>query len=182
MLLLMAAILITLALFVGSILAHELGHAAAVAWLAGRGAVRKISAGSVIVFRRGVFEIGLLPTWGLVEFDPERLGPIDRRLVAAAGPVASAVTALGFLALGRSGWFDPGWTRAILTMGKANIALAWVNLLPIPPLDGWTIIETWLSAWGVRWSAGTLEAVRRYGAAFVFVASVWLVLLIGPYR
>jgi len=71
---------------------------------------------------------------------------------------------------------------SILTMGKANVALAWVNLLPIPPLDGWTIIETWLPAWGVRWSAGTLEAVRRYGAAFVFVASVWLVLLIGPYR
>jgi Zn-dependent protease len=171
MILLIFAVLMTLALFVGSLLAHELGHALAVRVLAGPGAVEEISAGSPIVFRCGLLHLGILPTWGYVRFDLSRVSPADRRLVAVAGPLASVGLAAAFGMTAAMLPLDAGWRQAFLAMAQANLAMAGFNLLPIPPLDGWTILETWLHIDQAR-----SELLRRIGAGVVFAGSVWIAL------
>lgn len=69
-------------------------------------------------------------------------------LVSLAGPLANffmtiiwvAVTKLGIMLLA----MDFSWAYGIYYMGKAgieiNLVLAILNLLPIPPLDGWHIV------------------------------------------
>lgn len=171
MILLIFAVLMTLALFVGSLAAHEAGHALAVRLLAGPGAVEEISAGSPAIFRWGLLRIGILPTWGYVRFDLERVSPVDRRLIAVAGPLASVMLAAAFGVAAAVLPMDSGWRQAFHAMSAANFYLAGFNLLPIPPLDGWTILETWLQV-----DRSRLELVRRLGAAVVFTVSVWVAL------
>jgi Zn-dependent protease len=171
MILIIFAVLMTLALFVGSLLAHELGHALAVRVLAGPGAVEEISAGSPAIFRWGLLRIGILPTWGYVRFDLSRVSPADRRLVAVAGPLASVGLAAAFGVGATMLPMDAGWRQAFLAMSAANFCLAGFNLLPIPPLDGWAILETWLHIDQKR-----SELLRRIGAGVVFAGSIWIAL------
>ncbi|OFC34114.1 M50 family metallopeptidase, partial [Acidithiobacillus caldus] len=148
-----------------------LGHALAVRVLAGPGAVEEISAGSPAIFRWGLLCIGILPTWGFVRFDLSRVSPADRRLVAVAGPLASVAVAAAFGVAAAILPMDAGWRQAFLAMAQANLAMAGFNLLPIPPLYGWTILETWL-----RFDRDRLEFLRRVGAGVVFTVSVWVAL------
>ncbi len=83
-----------------------------------------------------------------VRIDPRRLrGRFDGALVALAGPVANLVIALVLAIpiklLVRAGSFDTGlapwrllWVAFIL-----NVVLAVFNLLPIPPLDGYSFVS-----------------------------------------
>jgi Zn-dependent protease len=75
-------------------------------------------------------------------------GPFDAALVALAGPVTNLLIAfvlaipikLGFLA----GSFDPAsppW-RLLDVAFTLNVVLAVFNLLPIPPLDGYSFLSS----------------------------------------
>ena len=77
--------------------------------------------------------------------------------VAAAGPAANLVMALGWAALFKANNLLPGnyFTEPLLLMAKAgmevNIVLMMLNLLPILPLDGGRILASLLPArlsWG----------------------------------
>ncbi|PSB00438.1 site-2 protease family protein [Merismopedia glauca] len=71
-------------------------------------------------------------------------------LVSAAGPLANLVLALilaipfqqGWIPLQDNGWFLPSLAFLVLLQVSSVI----LNLLPIPPLDGYGIIEPWLPA------------------------------------
>jgi Zn-dependent protease len=83
-----------------------------------------------------------------VRIDPRRMrGRFDAALVALAGPLANLVIAfllaIPIKLLLRAGSFDPGlppwrllWVAFIL-----NVVLAVFNLLPIPPLDGYSFVS-----------------------------------------
>ena len=94
--------------------------------------------------------------------------------VAAAGPLANALVAL-LLALllhqaglgsTQAGWFWQG----IALLGLLQISAVLLNLLPIPPLDGYGILEPWLPP-SLQQS---LHQVGRYGIWIVF-ALFWFV-------
>lgn len=105
----------------------------------------------------------------------------DLVLVAAAGPAANLLVALGFAALFWTlgmlpvDWSRPGaafWGEPLARIAVAgvsiNTALAVFNLLPIPPLDGSKIVA-WLLP--PRLGAAYL-GLERYGFVLVLVLAL----------
>lgn len=94
--------------------------------------------------------------------------------VSAAGPFASAVVTLllatpfwfGFISQETEGWIGP--TLAFLIL--LEIVAILLNLLPIPPLDGYGIIEPWLPD---KTKIG-FNKFGKYGIWFVF-GLLWFV-------
>ncbi len=91
-------------------------------------------------------------------------------LVSAAGPLANMVLAMVFAVCLRLLLLAPSEFLIGTSAGKfllqmfqtgiaANFALAWINLLPIPPLDGGHILETLLPGQ----IALQFQRVERYG-------------------
>ena len=84
-----------------------------------------------------------------VRIDPRRLrGPFDAALVALAGPLTNLliafVLAIPIKLLVRAGSFDlglPPW-RLLWVAFILNLVLAVFNILPIPPLDGYSLVST----------------------------------------
>jgi Zn-dependent protease len=118
--------------------------------------------------------IGFL-AWGRpVQVNPYslRYGRRGMALVAVAGPVSNVFTAI-VLALPLR--FDvpmPDELRSILFyMVFVNILLAAFNLIPIPPLDGYAVLNGLVSNYWNR----LLEPIRRYSIplllALVFIPS-----------
>ena len=141
-----------------SITLHELGHGWAAIW---EGDLTPIESGhmsasplvhmggfSLIVFAL----IGI--AWGLMPVNPSRFRHHrwGRVIVAAAGPAMNLLlfivtaTLLGVL-LGTEALKpdDPGFganmIRFLLMGATLNLVLLAFNLLPVPPLDGWRILE-----------------------------------------
>ena len=94
----------------------------------------------------------------------------DMLLVSAAGPLSNMVLAMLFAVALRLLLFAPAEFLMNTSTGKfllemcqigisANFALAWINLLPIPPLDGGKILETLLPGQ----IALQFQRVERYG-------------------
>lgn len=83
-----------------------------------------------------------------VRIDPRRLrGRFDGALVALAGPIANiviaVVLAIPIKLLLRAGSFDlalPPW-RLLWVAFILNVVLAVFNLLPVPPLDGYSLLS-----------------------------------------
>ena len=99
-------------------------------------------------------------------------------LVSAAGPVSNfAVAILGGVAFFvlraiapagpglRDSFFYPLLLVALYTVA-VNVSLGLFNLLPIPPLDGFGVVESFAPA---RWIRGVMF-VRRYGFILLVVA------------
>ncbi|MBR5734298.1 MAG: site-2 protease family protein [Desulfovibrionaceae bacterium] len=119
-----------------------------------------------------------------VPINPRRFHRLKRdfALVAAAGPVSNLLLALlsacvlkGYLLLmPAQAWHTSStWQFGMLSLYTSitvNCALAWFNLIPIPPLDGskilWTILPGHM---GLRYLQ-----LERYGTLLI------LLLLLGP--
>lgn len=83
------------------------------------------------------------------------------RWVAAAGPLANlAMMFMWVLLLRLALIMDNAYTEPLMLMSKAgiqiNIVLMVLNLLPLPPLDGSRIVESFLSP-RLAWQYGRLE-------------------------
>ena len=102
--------------------------------------------------------------WGAVPVNPYALTRKQRALVAASGPLANlglSVVFAGLTALVMSWDIVPqAWFFAFLLATALNATLCIFNLLPIPGLDGWTVLascfqglEIWLARFGsqVMW-------------------------------
>lgn len=135
--------LTTAALFLASIVAHELGH-------------------SLVARRNGVGIAGItlfaLGGVALMDREAERPGPAFR--IAFAGPLVSigvgVVSLLGAFGASRIGFSDVS-VAAIAWLGLINLGLAVFNLLPALPLDGGRILQSAL--W--RRSGDRLQATIR---------------------
>ena len=138
-------------LFLGSLLAHEIGHA--------------------LVARRAGLRVRGITLWllgGVAQLEDEPATPHDELRVAIVGPAVSMALAIGFglaaLALSAAG--GPAAAVAITAwLAVGNTALALFNLLPAAPLDGGRVLR------GLLW--------RRHGnrvraAVTATRAGVWV--------
>ncbi|MGN7495950.1 site-2 protease family protein [Pseudomonas syringae] len=93
-----------------------------------------------------IHEIGLIPLWAfVVSKDYENSDSRQRAIVAAGGPLMSAVTGVLFFGIY---FLYPNWQTLVAAQG--SILLAATNIIPLPPLDGWTIAEHFLNIRGIR--------------------------------
>jgi Zn-dependent protease len=92
-----------------------------------------------------------------------RPGPVGMALVAAAGPIANVVVAVGLAIVYRVlaiAGLDSGLVPNIIEYAVIfNLALALFNLLPIPPLDGYNLVLPFLPP---RWQY-TIQRNVQYG-------------------
>lgn len=170
--------LLTSLLFLASILLHELGHA-------------------VLALRHGVpvRSITLFVFGGLAAMDREADHPRAEFEIAIAGPLASALLALAFTALGRASGEGSAGAFAGDLLGRLNLAVALFNLLPGFPLDGGRLLRALLwarhgdLARATRTAAGGgrllgwglvglgVASVLGGGAAGAGIGGIWIVLV-----
>ncbi|MFQ5811935.1 MAG: site-2 protease family protein [Anaerolineae bacterium] len=104
--------------------------------------------------------------WGKpVPVDPRylRKGPrVGMGMVAAAGPLSNLVLAAIAAVPIRLGLSLP-WSllNLLLILISVNISIALFNLLPIPPLDGASILRGILSTIRARWAYQVSDALDR---------------------
>ena len=154
---------VTAALFIASVLAHELGHA-------------------VVAQRLGVDvrQITLLIFGGIAELSGESDTARAELRIAAAGPVVSLAVAVLFLVLGYLASLANSvpLEAPLLYLGLANLLLGLFNLIPGFPLDGGRILRAivWQRS-GDRERADQAAAGSGQVVGFVFFAvGVFLVL------
>lgn len=169
-----AAILTSL-LFVLSLAMHELGHAAAGRFFGLP--IRRIVAGNgpwLIRLWGARFEARLLGFNGGCEFGRPlcQEAPRVRFWVALAGPLASFGAAGLFWAVALL-WpasIGPGAVaRVCMTMAQANVALAVFNLLPVPQLDGWRVLDAALEGLGI-WRLTPGQRIRLHAVGGMLLA------------
>ncbi len=147
--------IITLAILIVSIIAHEVAHGIAALWQgdptakhAGRLTLNPVPhidpVGSIMVpLVCAVLSPGFMFGWA----KPVPINPYNFRnqrwgeaLVAFAGPLINIIIALVFTVLIRSGEFGYAFTQFAISAIVINVVLAFFNLIPIPPLDGSKIL------------------------------------------
>ncbi|MDV6014669.1 site-2 protease family protein [Haloechinothrix sp. LS1_15] len=156
------------ALFLASLLAHELAHA--------------------LVARRHGIPVDGITLWllgGVARLRGEASTPAAEFRIAAVGPLASVVVAAvcGVLA-----WVSvlvalPPLVFAVLAfLSLINVVLALFNLVPAAPLDGGRILRSLLWAWrGDRYRAAvaSARAGKVFGLALIALGGVWLLAAAG---
>jgi len=93
-----------------------------------------------------------------------RRGRVGQGMVALAGPASNLVLAAILALPFRLGWLGTGLIGGIwLTLISVNVSLALFNLLPVPPLDGASVLMGILNAirqpWAYEW-AQVLERIE----------------------
>jgi Zn-dependent protease len=158
--------LISLLAVVLGITIHEYSHAQAAEWLGdstarymGRLTLNPIAHfdpfGGLMVLVSSLTGLGF--GWGKpVPVNPNRLrfGPrVGMALTSFAGPFSNiALATLLGAPLRLVPAMSPLLRLAILTAVRVNAALAVFNLLPIPPLDGFSILQGLFSTVRTRWA------------------------------
>jgi Zn-dependent protease len=115
--------------------------------------------------------------WGWTPVNPGKLRPdprIGNALVAAAGPLANLALAFLLSVPLRAGVAMPPLLAQFLLLAVAlNLLLFVLNLLPIPPLDGFTVLLGLLP----EHLAAALKPLERYGIGLALGVLVLLPLL-----
>jgi Zn-dependent protease len=168
---------------IGSIVLHELAHG----WTAIRlGDRTPIETGHMTwnpVVHMGQASLILFAlvgiAWGMMPVDYSRLrGRHADAMVAVAGPVmnlwlfvlalfGAAATVLGSKALGDTA--HPLFVFCI-TGAWLNVALAILNLVPVPPLDGSKVVASFVPSYARVWGteAGPIIGLVLFGLVFFF--------------
>jgi len=90
-----------------------------------------------------VKEIKLLPFGGVLEVEDAGSVPVREELwVAIAGPSQNVFLAAVGVLFAKLGLIDGAWSEDFV---RANALIALFNLLPILPLDGGRMLQSWLS-------------------------------------
>jgi Zn-dependent protease len=91
--------------------------------------------------------------------------PLNRSLVSAAGPLATLAVLICLLALipAAASPSQVAFYAALTFLAFLQLTSLVLNLLPIPGLDGWGIIEPWLP-----------EDIQEFGAQFSVIAPTLL--------
>ena len=104
--------------------------------------------------------------WGKpVPVNPYRLrfGPrVGMALTAFAGPFSNIVLATLFGApLRLVNAMSPRLSLVLMTVISVNVALAVFNLLPVPPLDGFSVLQGLFSTIRARWAMDAIRFMDR---------------------
>ena len=148
----------TTVVFFGSLLLHEISH-------------------SLVARAKGVevTSITLFIFGGVSQLKEEPRRPSDEFLIAAVGPVASAVLGLFFLGIGSFFPADALLHGALGWLGRINLVLAAFNLLPGFPLDGGRMVRA--AVWGATKSLRRATRVASaLGSAVAFGLVGWGIL------
>jgi len=147
------------AVFVGSVLAHEGSHAA-------------------VALRRGltVRRIRLLAFGGYTTIEGTSERPSDEFVVAVAGPIVSFLLAGVFWLIGAGMGAVPAVQSSVQFLAFTNLFIAGFNVLPGFPLDGGRALRAAL--WRVkgdriRATESAVKAGRLLGWAVVIVATIY---------
>ncbi|WP_194713030.1 M50 family metallopeptidase [Noviherbaspirillum soli] len=148
---------------------HEYGHA----WVMRRLGMRvdKVVIGAgPLLFATAQEEIRLLPFIGMaISDDYAKASVRDRAIAAAAGPASSLL--LGLLLL-LANWIVPSW--ATLIAAKGSFLLAAINMIPLPPFDGFTVVEAFLARRGVQINEGQRRQLFTIGIGTMVVLTLVL--------
>jgi Zn-dependent protease len=152
------------ALFLASLIAHELGH-------------------SVVAIRNGVGVRGitLFALGGVAKLDGDADDPGAAARIAAAGPAVSVGIGLASLALaaGLSAIGAPTlMAGGVAWLGVINLTLAVFNLLPALPLDGGRILQAllWKRSGDRHLATISAATVGRYGGWALVLYGLWTTL------
>lgn len=161
----------TWAFIMALLVLHELGHIYAMRKLGLK--VDKVVMGVQKMFTVKVagvpVEFGLLPAVAYcVSEDFKRTDSNRRAWVALAGPVATVVTGVVFYALFL---LTQHWTMQIAVQGSVILFLT--NIIPLPPLDGWTVVEHFLIRRGI-----VIEEAERKKLFMIGIATILLVAMV----
>jgi membrane-associated protease RseP (regulator of RpoE activity) len=137
------SIIVSCFLVVFSLIAHEMGH-----WVI----LRRLNVPILecwlglgpALFRWRRFRIGMLPIGASLYPEPthyQALSARQRMAVALGGPVGSALYGLALLIAATQIHF-PVARHGIETLAVANFTIALFNMLPIPPLDGFHMLDS----------------------------------------
>jgi Zn-dependent protease len=142
------------ALFFGSLLLHELGHA--------------------VQARREGMQVEDITLWlfgGVARFKGEFPSAGAEFRIAIAGPLVTAVLACSFLAIATATQFTSAVDGVAAWLGYINFILLAFNLLPALPLDGGRVLRSIL--WGARgdfaWATRIAAGIGR-GFGFLLIA------------
>lgn len=169
--------LVATILFFGSVLGHEMCHAA----MGNR-------------LGEEVHRITLFIFGGMAELEHEPKSGVDELKIAAIGPISSLVMAAGFWLIANA--ISPAppaglWRSVFSYLAFINLALALFNLLPGFPLDGGRILRAvlWIqwgdlrrataaaADWGntIAWGLIAFGAIEIFGGALV--GGLWLIFI-----
>ncbi len=169
--------LVATILFFGSVLAHELCHAA----MGNR-------------LGEGVHRITLFIFGGMAELEHEPTSGIDVLKIAAIGPLSSLVMAGIFWLIARGIGAAPAtalWKAVFSYLAFINLALALFNLLPGFPLDGGRMLRAalWMR-WGdlrrataaaADWGNTIAWGLIAFGVMEIFagalIGGIWLIFI-----
>jgi len=155
------AALATAAVFLASIVAHELGH-------------------SVVAERSGVRVRGitLFALGGVASLESEPTSPGSAAKIALAGPAVSV--AIGVASLGAAALFSTFGLPALAVaavgwLGVVNLALAVFNMLPALPLDGGRVLQAalWQRSGDQHGSTIRAATIGRYLGWGLVALGVW---------
>jgi Zn-dependent protease len=153
---------------------HEIGHWAEMMRL--KIPIARITLGlgpSIRIF--GKVHLALFPMGASVGPDPETWGATsayNRFRVALAGPVASFTCAAVLLALS---FLYPHAAKGLSTFASLHFAIGAFNMLPIPPLDGWTVITELMAANNRPLPPRATAIAARLGNGMIYGFGFWFV-------
>jgi Zn-dependent protease/predicted transcriptional regulator len=147
---------LTAALFLGSVLVHELGH-------------------SVVAIRDGipVRGITLFIFGGVAEIGREPDQPGSEFRIAIAGPLTSLALAAGFAGLSPVlSLASAPLAAGASYLGRINLMLALFNMIPGFPLDGGRVLRSilWKLRSDLTWATRLASSIGR-GVGFLFIAA-----------
>lgn len=160
--------IVAVSLIVMSLVFHEMGHWA----ILYRKKVSIVEYGVGLgpqLFKLGKVSFRLFPVGGFVSPEPEtwgKLSPLCRGLVAVGGPFFSIL--YGFSLQIASQFFEGGPQLGLIQLAHLNYLLAFVNLIPVPPLDGWQILCAYLEIKGRALSGKARIWADRFGQGLVY--------------
>lgn len=176
---------------IGLTLWHELGHILAARWLGipivnvyiGLGPElwrRKIDQSPNFVLR--AFPLGMsiaIPSHRDSNGSLQRTYAQDL-LIAAAGPISSLLLTLILFAVARWVPMPVEWAYGLIGVGLLSTALALLNLLPIPGLDGGHLLLAFASYKGYHLSREREQQLQNAGVKWVGILSlIPLVYILG---
>jgi membrane-associated protease RseP (regulator of RpoE activity) len=164
--------MLALLVLASPLIVHELGHWAVLKGLGCPKTRWHIGMGPALLKFRS-FQLGLFPLGMAVEPDAEfydALSPGKKLSVASAGPAMSLAYAAVILIWAQLGTAD----RASGLLAAMSVSIALVNLLPLPPLDGFFMVQYYYEKKEKPLSPAFLHLTHRIGQGALYGIGFWI--------